>query len=215
MTATFLETPIFPDDLGFWANGGIQYNTTINPYGGGWESRYQNWMYDRGAWDLQNVMRAPGMQPAYTISQLRNLFRVAKGRLIPFRFRDWTDYQDEGGGAFQQTPNGALTAFQMVKNYTVGSSTDQRIIVKPRPGSIAILLNGMPLTFGTGAGKVQLDTTTGIATFGTAPANTDLITWTGDFDVPVRFDTDQLIATPDISGLWILQDLPIVEVRLV
>ena len=44
-------------------------------------------------------------------------------------------------------------------------------------------------------GDYSFDTSTGKITFTVAPVTGDVVTWTGEFDVPVRFDTDDLDTT--------------------
>ena len=59
----------------------------------------------------------------------------------------------------------------------------------------------------------SVDTTTGLITFTTAPANGAAITAGFEFDVPVRFDTDQLDVTLDIERLGSITSIPLIEVR--
>jgi len=72
----------------------------------------------------------------------------------------------------------------MVKRYTSGSNTQDRIIRKPVSGTCTALVSAAPVTH-------SIDYTTGIITIASAPAASN-ITWAGEFDVPMRFDSDQL-----------------------
>ena len=62
--------------------------------------------------------------------------------------------------------------------------------------------------------------TTGYTTYttgGTAaqyPQAADALTWAGTFDVPARFDTDQMRAQVDDYGIYSWGDIPIVEARV-
>jgi uncharacterized protein (TIGR02217 family) len=58
-----------------------------------------------------------------------------------------------------------------------------------------------------------LDTTTGMVTFTTAPANGVIIRAGFEFDVPVRFDTDTLDVTLDIERLGSITSIPLLEIR--
>lgn len=306
----FLESPRFPDDLSFWALGGVCYNTTVVGSTSGREQRNTLWQFGRGRWDLQNTFRKNGaVTDQLTVQFLRNFFRYVKGQAYGFRFRDWTDYQDEGNGllgapisSYTQivTPSGAgsgVPQYQMFKQYAATPLTDYRIITKPcqvaGAPALAVNRNGAPVTIGTGAGQCQIDTTTGLVTFtadssaaasgwvagattkfnvgavpsgwavgkslyfanisgdtagvlngqavqitaisgttitvaaastgetlagGTAymyPQTTDALTWTGWFDVPVRFATDQFSTQMDVGtgALYAFQTLQIVEIR--
>jgi uncharacterized protein (TIGR02217 family) len=188
MTTPFLENPRFPDDLAVWARGGVSYNTTVTGSTSGRETRNSLWQYGRGQWDLQNCFRTNGgVADPYSIQTLRNMFRTAKGQAYGFRFRDWTDYTDEGNGILgalsagygsSPTPSGTglgVPQLQLYKAYVLSPLTDYRLIAKPQ--AAAIYRNGVLMTVGTGAGQVQLDTTTGIAQF-TADSSAAITGWT-------------------------------------
>ncbi|OYV46746.1 MAG: hypothetical protein B7X10_04735, partial [Burkholderiales bacterium 21-58-4] len=75
---------------------------------------------------------------------------------------------------------------------------------------LATVTTGKTITLGSGAGAKY-------------PQVSDALTWTGEFDVPVRFDTDKLksrfdnaeITMPGVVGetFHYLEPLPIVEIR--
>lgn len=188
MTIPFLETPRFPDDLAVWARGGISYNTTVVSSTSGREKRNALWSYGLGQWDLQNCFRTNGgVADQYSIQTLRNFFRVAKGQAYGFRFRDWTDYADEGGGvmgapvtSYSQftAPTGkgsGLPTYQLFKQYVMSPLTDYRIIAKPL--AVTLLRNGNPVTLGSAPGNASLDATTGLLTF-VADSQATVMSWT-------------------------------------
>lgn len=290
---SFLETPRFPDDLAFWAKGGVNYQTVVVTSTSGREARNSLWTFGRGAWDLQNTVRMPGAAPNYTVTTIRNFFRVCKGQAYGFRFRDWTDYQDEGNGVLNTTGQGNGTpTLQMYKNYVLSPLTDQRLVAKPQPGTVNVQRNGTNQTSGGSPGNYSLDTTTGLVTWvadsnqnitgwtagsttqftvasvpsgwvngkllyftgvaGTAaslfnnlaiaitnvsgttitvgvnstgltfttngnaafyPQTSDSLGWTGNFDTPVRFETDAFDPVMGTDGLYLFQTLPIIEIR--
>jgi uncharacterized protein (TIGR02217 family) len=175
--ANFLETPRFPDDLAVWARGGVSYNTVVTSSTSGREQRNVLWSFGRGQWDLQNCFRTNGgVADQYSVQTLRNLFRVAKGQAYGFRFRDWTDYQDEGNGLLglpvssyssNPVPSGTgsgVPTYQMFKRYQFSPLADYRIIAKPQAGC-SVYRNGALATVGSGAGQISIDTTTGLVTF--------------------------------------------------
>ena len=99
------------------------------------------------------------------------------------------------------------TTFQLAKKYTSGAQVQSRLIRKPIATGFAILVSGVPPTY-------TLDATTGIVTIAAAPA-ASAITWSGEFDVPVRYDTDQLdgqIVGRNADGLlYTWQSIPLIE----
>lgn len=304
MPTPFLETPRFPDDLSFYALGGVSYNTVVVGSTSGRETRNSIWQYGRAQFDLQGSMRTTtGVSNPYSIQVIRNFFRVCKGQAYGFRFRDWTDYQDEGQGVIGPllpnystpvTPTGAASGqpqYQMYKKYVLSSLSDYKPIQKPLTSSF--FRNGTLLVPGASPGQYSVDTTTGIMTMvadssepasawaagsttsftvptvpagwavgkslyfagitgdtnnvlngqavaitsisgttvavhanstgetlsgGTAylyPQSTDVITWTGTFDLPVRFATDVFAPQIESDGtLYAFQTLTVAEIRL-
>ena len=59
----------------------------------------------------------------------------------------------------------------------------------------------------------SVDATTGIVTFDSAPGAGAPVTAGFQFDVPVRFDTDQLDVTLDLERLGSITSIPLVEIR--
>lgn len=129
-------------------------------------------------------------------------FNACRGGAFGFRLRDPAENAvvDQ---AFA-TGTGASQTVQLAITYTWGTQQIVRPIRKPNAG-VVIRANGVVLSGAT------VDTTTGLATF-TAPAG-QTVTWTGSFDVPVRFETDQLIWQFDraASSLILSADAPLIE----
>src|SRR5574337_292563 len=166
--SNFLETPRFPDDLAVWAMGGVCFNTTVVGSTSGREERNILWQFGRGRWDLQNTFRKNGQAAdGLTVQYLRNFFRYMKGQAYGFRFRDWTDYQDEGHGilgapvtsySHAPAPSGTGTGiptYQLYKAYAATPLADYRIISKPYAGVVptTVFRNGVAVVVGTGAGQ--------------------------------------------------------------
>ena len=188
---SFLETPRFPDDIAFWSKGGPGYNTTIIMVQSGAEQRNANWETSRARYDISK-----GMRTYAQVASVISFFRAVKGRAYGFRFKDFQDYSDDGAGVINTDGlgNGTSTG-QLYKNYTSGSLSDQRIIQKPVSGTVAVYVNEVlqaPTT------DYTLDATTGIITWVSGnPTGSDDLIWTGQFDVPVRFEQDTMKGGPD------------------
>ena len=116
-------------------------------------------------------------------AELLNAVHASSGQLYGFRFKDWNDYSvtEQPIGP---TPAGSAPV-QLVKTYTWGSRTATRVISRPVGGTVTVFQNGVPKD-GT------LDIATGIFTPSTAWSAGEALTWTGEFDVPVRFATDEI-----------------------
>lgn len=175
----FLETPRFNTEIRYGTRGGPNFSTDITPAYSGYEQRNVNWLDAKGSWQLGGDL--------YTkkeIDALIAFFRERKGRLGGFRFKDWSDwYATADEGAFIPI-DGNPSAMQMVKRYRVGNSLIDRAISKPVYGSLRIFKNGVPVT------AAPIDYTTGLMVL------TGIgYTWSGQFDVPVRFDVDKFNAS--------------------
>lgn len=177
---TFLESPRFPDNIAFGATVGPTYLTVVNQVYSGRDVRIPAWTQAR----IQFEVGRRAMNAADTAT-LDAFFRTVKGRAYGFRIKDWTDYSDGGVGVLVATAISGV--YQMTKLYSNGALTESRLIQKPVAGGVQVLQSGAPLTTG-----VTLDTTTGLVTITPAPTGSPTLTWTGQFDVPVRFDVDQM-----------------------
>jgi uncharacterized protein (TIGR02217 family) len=196
----FLETPRFPENIQFGFTGGPEYNTTVVTVGSGYEQRNRNWAEARGKWTAEH-----GPHNKATTDTLVAFFRSVAGRAHGFRFKDWGDFE-------VTTANGVVellttTTFQLQKKYVTGSLVEFRDIKKPVAGTVKVYEDGVLRTSG-----YTLNTTTGVLTFTVAP--TGLITWEGQFDVPVRFDTDklELQITDGMNYVW--GNIEIMEIRV-
>ena len=95
----------------------------------------------------------------------------------------------------------------MAKSYTIGAQTVLRLIAKPLATGISVFVNG-------GAATYTYDSTTGLVTFSSPPATGQVITWTGQFDTPVRFGADVLDYALGMDGLYEVASIPLIEIRI-
>jgi uncharacterized protein (TIGR02217 family) len=192
----------FPSDISYGSSGGPEYSTDIVITNSGYEQRNINWVDARAVYNISY-----GVKTQSQLDALIAFFRARKGRAYGFRFKDWSDYsvtaQNIGTG------NAVLTQFQLKKTYTSGGETVTRIVNKPVGNSVHIYVDGLLQSSG-----VSYSTTTGLVTFTSPPANDKAITATFEFDVPVRFDTDRLIASLDSYGVGSWNNVNLVEVRI-
>lgn len=116
-------------------------------------------------------------------------FEVCDGAAIGFRIKDWADYTAtlESLG---NTPGANQTPVQLIKTYTFGATTKTRTITKPTSGSVVVYSNGV-------AKAGTYSTSTGLFTPTTNWTAGHALTWSGEFDVPVRFASDDLAFSYD------------------
>jgi uncharacterized protein (TIGR02217 family) len=201
----FYESPRFPERIAYGAQGGPEWATTVVVTVSGREQRNAAWQYPRHRWDVSQ-----GINDQADFDTLRAHFLTVQGRLHGWRFKDWSDYTVSlSQGRVQEI---TTTTFQLVKRYTSGAQTLDRQIRKPLASPFELRNSGTPLTPTT---DYTLDTTTGIVTT-TSPRTAANLTWSGEFDVPMRYDTDRLdarIVGRNAGGLlheW--SAIPIVEI---
>jgi uncharacterized protein (TIGR02217 family) len=152
----------------------------VIPLAGGGEVRNDEWAQPLLAFDISFPTSE---RDDDVFLEVRNAYRATRRGLHSFKFKDWSDYQvaDEPLG----TGDGATTVFPLYKSYEFGSETFSRRIYQPVS---PIVIKKNAVVMGSG---YSVDYTTGIVTFSPAPLggmSPDALTWTGDFDVPVRFD---------------------------
>jgi uncharacterized protein (TIGR02217 family) len=156
-----------------------------------------------------------GVRRANDLAAVVAFFEARNGRLNAFRFKDWSDYKSCAPEAVPAatdqalgTGNGTATAFALVKRYASGAQAWDRRIAKPVAGTVSVALGGVPQASGW-----SVDLSTGIVTFAAAPGAGVQISAGFQFDVPVRFDTDELALTLDIERLGSIPSIPLIEVR--
>ncbi|MBK8772745.1 MAG: DUF2460 domain-containing protein [Rhizobiales bacterium] len=200
----FYESPRFPDAIAYGALGGPEFLTTVVASGSGREARNAAWAYPKHRWDVSQ-----GINGQADFETLRAFFMTMRGRFHAWRFKDWADYTATHTTGV--VTGITATTFQLTKRYTSGAQTLDRIITKPVTGTLEVKVSGVVTAH-------AVDTTTGVVTIGTAPAAAN-VTWAGEFDVPMRFDTDRLQgriesrnAQAGLLHLW--DSIPIVEVRV-
>lgn len=197
----------FPETVSRGATGGPEFSTSVIETGGGYERRNSWWSAPRGRWNVATgLMRRDDSARADFEALIAFWRAIAQGRANTFPYKDWADYvaTDQNIG----TANGATTTFQLRKGYTSGSTTVWRTITKPVTATVSIKVNGVTAS----PSDYSVARLTGAVVFSVAPASGP-VTWSGQFDVPARFDTDKLDLTLESLDLGQWSDVPVVEVR--
>jgi uncharacterized protein (TIGR02217 family) len=180
----FYESPRFPERIAFGAEGGPQWRTVVVITTSGAESRNADWAYPRHRWDVST-----GIKSQEDFEKVRAHFMSVRGRLHGFRFKDWSDYTAQATGDLRGAVQGiTTTTFQLVKRYASGAQFVNRLIRKPIAQGFQLFDNTTLLTLTT---DYTINTTTGIVTT-VVPRTAANLSWSGEFDVPCRYDTDEL-----------------------
>lgn len=135
-------------------------------------------------------------------AQVLAAFNAARGGLHSFRLKDWSDFTatDE----VLATGTGASQTVQLVKTYTFGTESIARAIRKPVTATVALTANNVPIAH-------TIDSV-GVVTF--TATNGHTVRWSGEFDVPVMFEQDELLFAANNrgpNGLFLTADVGLVE----
>ncbi len=197
----------FPPAISYGATGGPGFHTAVMATASGYEHRNMDWSLARANYDV-----ASGLKTQAELNVLLKFFYARRGKFHGFRFKDWADFQSPFPGELLPvigTTNGTQSTFQLVKSYGDAGGSYVRPILKPVPGTVAVFSDGVPATGWT------VNTTNGIVTVSAADAATTgrSITASCQFDVPVRFDIDDMkVAINDYNNFsW--SSVPLVELR--
>jgi uncharacterized protein (TIGR02217 family) len=155
----------------------VSFSTRVRELKTGYERRNANWLNPKRRYTARTAGWTPAMR-----AELLNLAHAARGSLYSWLFKDWNDYSVTAQ-TLGTAPSGS-TAVQLVKTYTYGSETYTRTITKPVASTVTVYEDGV-------AKAGTLDEATGLFTPSTAWAG-GALTWTGEFNVPVRFASDDI-----------------------
>lgn len=189
---SFLESPPFPGCPSFGFTSEPMYSVTVVQRGAGSESRNRNWAYP-----LHRYTATVGPRVEAEIAELLEFWHAVGGTATGFRFKDGVDYMSCRIGETPAATDQPLVVadlsaspdeYQITKRYTWGSKSQDRPIYKPVSGTLLIADGGVIKTEGV---DYAIDYATGRVSLLFVPAGSpDELTWGGEFDVPVRFDSE-------------------------
>jgi uncharacterized protein (TIGR02217 family) len=202
----------FPIDLSLGRRGGPRRRTDIVTLASGREQRNARWAHSLRRYDA-----GLGVRTLDSLYAVIAFFEERRGRLHGFRFRDRADCRS--GPPLQPvapadqrigTGDGARAAFQLVKSYGAAHAPYERMIAKPVAGTVRVAVNGVEQA----GAAFFCDVTTGLVTFaaGHVPPAGAAVTAGFEFDVPVRFDADELDIDLSAFEAGAVPSVPLVEI---
>ena len=204
---------LYPLSLGLDAKVTPEFSTNVITTASGFERRNSLWGNARLRFDV-----GPGVRSEQELGTLLGFFRARRGPARGFRLGDPTDFSSNGMTGVPTvmdqvigTGDGNATSFALIKTYgePVLAPADRQVrrITRPRSGSVLVSVNGVAMASGW---VLQAG---GVVAFTSPPPPGAVIQAGFLFDVPVRFEQDQL----EISGLSFLAgeatSVPVVEIR--
>jgi len=192
----------FPPDISFGSTGGPGYSTGVVTTSSGGEQRNQNWAQARCKYNV-----AHGVKNQKQLDILIAFFRARRGKAYGFRFKDWADFT----GVKQSCSvfgSGPPLVYQMQKTYTDAAGyTEVRTIYKPVVGTVKVYINGSLQTDG-----YTVDYATGRITFVEVPSGA--VTADFEFDIPCRFDTDEMPINIDNWSSYSWSGISVIEIKV-
>jgi uncharacterized protein (TIGR02217 family) len=201
----------FPVDISLGAEGGPRRRTQIVTLGSGHEERNSPWAGSRRRFNA-----GFGVKSLEEIESIIAFFEARQGRLHSFRWRDPFDWKS---CSIAQTPaatdqmiatgDGSADSFALIKTYMSGAQAYQRTIRYPVLTSLLVAVDGNTLGQST---DYSFDETTGNLVFAAPPAQGAVITAGYEFDIAVRFDTDELSISMTTLKAGDIPSIPVIEV---
>jgi uncharacterized protein (TIGR02217 family) len=186
-----------PDDIERGAMGGPGFKTTIITLSNGAEQRNQEWNKARGSWDV-----GYGIKDRADLMEVVNFFHGRRGRARGFRFKDWLDFSAVG-----QTVGTTINplVFTLQKTYADTVNPYVRPIVLPVADTVKVYVDNIEVMSGWTLGA------NGVITFTEDPGEDVKASF--EFDVPARFDIDQLPVTLNTYLNGQITGISVVELR--
>lgn len=185
-----------PEDIERDSVSSPRFQTTVTTLGRGAEQRNVDWAQQRCKFDISY-----GIQYEDDVKKVVDFFYARLGMARGFRFKDWSDYKGEN--ELLGIGDGTKTAFQLVRNY-VSLVTYVRKILCPVAGSVSVTVDGSPALFG-------INNDTGVITLTAPAANGKEVRASFEFDVPVRFNSDELKLNIAIFNASAIDSIELVE----
>ena len=204
----------FPLAVSFGATGGPERRNEIVSLTSGREKRNARLSQSRHRYDA-----GTGVRSIADLHDVLVFFEARRGSLHAFRFRDPFDMKScrpEAQVSAQDqilgVGGGATTRYRLVKTYGDGEDAYQRLIGKPVVATLQVAVDGTELS---SPDDFSFDELTGEIVFeaGAMPGEGATITAGYEFDVPVRFDIEQLSMSLTSFKAGQIPTIPLIEVQ--
>lgn len=157
-----------------------EFNTLIKQLRSGRERRRSLWQYVKHRY----VLPFANITDDAYLKHLKSVFLVCRGAAESFLVKDYSDYRADQ--AVFGAGDGVETSFDLYIVSTFGTASYARRIFYPVDPVFYVDGTPTPATVADG-----------VVTFDTAPGPGSVLSWSGEFRVPVRFATDTFPMTID------------------
>jgi uncharacterized protein (TIGR02217 family) len=220
----------FPEKVAFSFSGGPGWFTSVTQTSGGQEDRNANWEDPLRRYSVEHEFKTQA-----ELDELRNFHYARRGKLIGFRFLDWSDYCTDMTGLISAlsgasapaidvlpaagvltpmnigTGDAVTTAFQCTKTYTAATAGVDYVRDLKKLVALRVFVNAVEQTIVT---DYTVNLNTGVITFTLAPGSGLAVTVDALFDVPCRFDVDNIASDLEHFNLSNWRGVSIQEIRV-
>lgn len=207
-----------PRQIAMGAGRRVAWNTELAQTQSGREMTNQNWSNTRHRYDISYAVRRV---PDYQIIAAH--FHMMRGRAKSFPFLDALDYRVQASNGVLVDDGDSPSGYLLAKQYGTGGDLYERLITRPKSGTVAVYRTRSGVITDITA-SCTISFTTGALSIAPGVVNTltDTLSWSGEFRVPCRYDTDELPGvitdrrpgTRDYDDLLVAcESIPLVEVR--
>jgi uncharacterized protein (TIGR02217 family) len=208
----FVDIP-FPPRISFGALRRAGWRTGVVAVASGLEATDEKWSHARHAYDISLAVRTTSDYDA-----VAQHFHSVRGKARAFPFVDPLDNGvDQTRGLLIDVSPGL---WQLGKSYGDSDARWERIITRPLLSGIAVYRERASVVTSI-TSSATVDAATGAVTIaGGVVADGDILSWSGSFRVPCRYDTDELPGMivnkerRDDGEFWVTcESIPVLEVK--
>lgn len=189
----------FPTNISYGSLMTIEDNVTVVETLSGQTVTWKNWSQTRLK---ANV--AFGLKTSSELAELIEFFHVRRGPANGFRFKNWADYSATSQLA---TETSSTKVYQVYKNYTDTGGTYAKLIKKLVSGTVTVTDKAVTVS----TSKYTVNHNKGLITLSTVPSSN--IRASFQYDVPMRFASNELPQTLDFINLTSIREINLVETK--
>ncbi len=203
-----------PDAVERGAVGGPRFKTSIVVLVSGHEHRNIEWEVTRGIWDIAYGITSKNNTLTSDFPSVIEFFYARQGMAHGFRFKDWSDFelarQNIG------TTNGTLATYQTFQRNSSGGVDYDRDLNKLVATTVQVWVDNVSIVEGGGASQFTVNLNTGVITIGStlSAQSGTAVEVLCEFDVPVRFSSDEIDVTTVLHNAASVNAIPIEEIRV-
>lgn len=202
--------------ISYESESGPTYRTTIIDLPNGQEFRRGWWSSGRKKWRIKKELLS-----REDVRNLENFFRAMRGRLFGFRIRDWNSYLAVNETLDPLTPTTAqlrityrelvtgVIEFQNILKPVLLANVNNSSSSDTFSPDITLRRNGVAWP---SAGNWTLNRATGVVTYNVSQTGQTIL-WSGSYDWPVRFATDEAMFNREALDIHDWSDITLIELK--